>query len=323
MERSDWQNLENPVPVPEVAPLIDYDNPDTPDTVNYDTIDDGNDNDSDNEGVYHDEEEEEQPVPRQLRQTGGFEMHQPSTNPTRRPRPAMLVGGRRHIPRGSFFRALAARFIQENIMIPNTQSEARNSPHAAHWAEAEEEENNSLEENSVFGQFCELPAGFKAIDTMYVYDLKRKPDRTIERFKARLVAKGHKQRYGIDFIETFAPTAKHASARVLLAHAATTGMTVIQTDVKTAFLALRISPAKILDCMEATNDLDELAINATLILASAGVHRLALPVSRTSTMRASSPADQNFLRHPTFSTWSICSRMSKLVRTSASPYTPT
>ena len=50
------------------------------------------------------------------------------------------------------------------------------------------------------------------------------------------MAKGHKQRYGIDFIETFAPTAKHASARVLLAHAATTGMTVIQTDVKTAFL---------------------------------------------------------------------------------------
>ncbi len=58
----------------------------------------------------------------------------------------------------------------------------------------------------------------------------------IDRFKSRLVAKGHSQRYGIDFVETFAPVVRHSSVRTLLAYAVQNHLIIHQMDVITAFL---------------------------------------------------------------------------------------
>jgi hypothetical protein len=38
---------------------------------------------------------------------------------------------------------------------------------------------------------------------VWVFKVKRKADGTLDKYKARLVAKGYKQRYGIDYEDTF------------------------------------------------------------------------------------------------------------------------
>jgi histone deacetylase 1/2 len=56
-----------------------------------------------------------------------------------------------------------------------------------------------------------------------VFKTKHHVDGTIERYKARLVAKGFKQRYIIDYEDTFSPVIKPTMIRLLLSLAVTNG----------------------------------------------------------------------------------------------------
>ncbi|MCO5568999.1 hypothetical protein L7F22_022704 [Adiantum nelumboides] len=94
---------------------------------------------------------------------------------------------------------------------------------------------DALIENDTW-TLCDLPHGKKAIDTKWVYKLKRKPDGEIDRYKARLVAKGYAQQKGIDYEETFAPTCRMITVHFLCALAAHFGWDVHQSDIVTAFL---------------------------------------------------------------------------------------
>lgn len=69
-----------------------------------------------------------------------------------------------------------------------------------------------------------------------MYKIKRKSDGSLDRYKARLVAKGFKQRYDIDYEDTFSPVVKAATIRVVLSLAMSNGSSLHQLDVQNVFL---------------------------------------------------------------------------------------
>jgi len=74
------------------------------------------------------------------------------------------------------------------------------------------------------------------VDCKWVYKIKRHSYGKIERYKARLVAKGFKQRYGIDYGETFSPVVKAATIHLVLSLAISNTWCLRQLDVTSAFL---------------------------------------------------------------------------------------
>jgi histone deacetylase 1/2 len=79
--------------------------------------------------------------------------------------------------------------------------------------------------------------GINVIDCRWVFKVKRKADGTLDRYKARLVAKGYKQRYGVDYEDTFSPLVKMTTIRIILAIVISNGWSLRQLlDVQNAFL---------------------------------------------------------------------------------------
>lgn len=65
---------------------------------------------------------------------------------------------------------------------------------------------------------------------------KKRSYGTIDRYKARLVAKGFKQRYDIDYEDTFSHVVKAATIHLVLSIVLFRGWSLRQLDVQNAFL---------------------------------------------------------------------------------------
>ena len=122
-----------------------------------------------------------------------------------------------------------------DLSEPSTFQEAVNGPDQVHWRKAIGAELDSMKLRGVF-RATKLPNGQSAIGTKWVFKIKRKADGSIEKYKARLVDKGFRQKYGIDYTETFSPVVKYVTLRMVIAIAKHFGWPLDQLDVVTAFL---------------------------------------------------------------------------------------
>jgi hypothetical protein len=98
-----------------------------------------------------------------------------------------------------------------------------------------EEEFSALMKNGTW-HLVPTSQASNIIDCKWVYKVKRNTDGTIDRHKARLVAKGFKQRYGIDYEDTFNPVVKAATIRLVLSVAVSRNWSLHQLDMQNAFL---------------------------------------------------------------------------------------
>lgn len=110
--------------------------------------------------------------------------------------------------------------------------EARSGPEAQEWITAMDNEYDSLIRNGTW-QLVNRKPRMRILRTKWVLSEKNESDR---RFKARFVAKGYAQRAGQDFHETYAPTLKYHSVRLILSIAIQSNWRVHHVDVKTAYL---------------------------------------------------------------------------------------
>ncbi|CAI7740973.1 unnamed protein product [Closterium sp. NIES-53] len=79
------------------------------------------------------------------------------------------------------------------------------------------------------------PLGANIVSGMWIFRVKRPPG-SPPAFKARYVARGFSQRQGVDFFQTFSPTPKMTTLRVLLHVAAQRDYELHSLDFSTAFL---------------------------------------------------------------------------------------
>ena len=87
--------------------------------------------------------------------------------------------------------------------------------------------------------------------------LKYGPNGEIPRFKARFVAKGFGQVEGRDFHETYSPTAKMSTIRIVLSLAVQNRYQLRQLDIKTAYLNAKLDEEILMKQPEGFEKFDE------------------------------------------------------------------
>lgn len=119
------------------------------------------------------------------------------------------------------------------IPVPTTWEQALGGEYAAEWLESMVKEFKGLEGTGTFRQVPRSEAR-SVLKNKWVFRVKRRADGT-PLFKSRLVVKGYSQQQGIDYAETWAPTAKPVTWRLLLHLAAQQDFHIRMMDVDQAF----------------------------------------------------------------------------------------
>ncbi|KAI7963842.1 hypothetical protein MJO29_004269 [Puccinia striiformis f. sp. tritici] len=118
---------------------------------------------------------------------------------------------------------------------PKTYKDILKHPEKAAWLSAIQEELQNLFRHQIWT--IELvPDGKRVMGARWVFVEKRSSDGKLIKLKARYVAKGYAQIAGVEFQDTFAPTATFVSLRLLLTVAAKCDWPVYSFDFVAAYL---------------------------------------------------------------------------------------
>ncbi|CAI5469033.1 unnamed protein product [Closterium sp. Yama58-4] len=121
-----------------------------------------------------------------------------------------------------------------DIPTPRTYAEAMAGPYSSQWQTAMDAEMASWKSTRTYVDEVP-PPGANIVSGVWIFRVKRPPG-SPPVFKARYVARGFSQREGVDFFQTFSPTPKMTTLRVLLHIAAQRDYELHSLDFSTAFL---------------------------------------------------------------------------------------
>ncbi|CAI7874890.1 unnamed protein product [Closterium sp. NIES-54] len=121
-----------------------------------------------------------------------------------------------------------------DIPTPRSYAEAIEGPYSSQWQAAMDAEMASWKSTGTYVDEVP-PPGANIVSGMWILRVKRPPG-SPPAFKARYVACGFSQRLGVDFFQTFSPTPKMTTLRVLLHVAAQRDYELHSLDFSTTFL---------------------------------------------------------------------------------------
>ncbi|CAI7830348.1 unnamed protein product [Closterium sp. NIES-54] len=121
-----------------------------------------------------------------------------------------------------------------DIPTPRSYAEAIEGPYSSQWQSAMDAEMASWKSTGTYVDDVP-PPGANIVSGMWIFRVKRPPG-SPPVFKARYVARGFSQRQGVDYFQTFSPTPKMTTLRVLMHVAAQRDYELHSLDFSTAFL---------------------------------------------------------------------------------------
>jgi hypothetical protein len=128
-----------------------------------------------------------------------------------------------------------AETADSEALEPRTLAEAKRRPDWLQWEKAILEELATLKAAGTW-ILEEAPPGANIIGSKWVFKAKKDAAGFIARLKARLVAQGFSQIGGVDYDDTYAPVARLASSRAIIAMANRLDLLLHQVDIKGAYL---------------------------------------------------------------------------------------
>jgi len=132
------------------------------------------------------------------------------------------------------------------------------------WLKAVNEELDNMRRMKVFTIIDEVPKGANIITTRWVLKYKRDSEGRIVKYKARLVARGYDQIYGVDYINTFSPTLKQDTLRIIIAIAVNNKFKIHQMDIKAAYLNAKLDENIYMELPEGLNQKGYCKLNKAL-----------------------------------------------------------
>eukprot|EP00833_Pecoramyces_ruminatium_P015598 jgi/Orpsp1_1/1189630/evm.model.d7180000073350.1 len=127
-------------------------------------------------------------------------------------------------------------------------------PDEEEWLKAVGIELENMKDKKVYSFVSVLPKNKNVVTCKWVFTYKRDDKGNIIKCKARLVARGFSQILGIDYVDTFSPTLKQDSLRIITALATYYKFNIYQLDIKAAYLNAELNEEIYMEIPEGSED---------------------------------------------------------------------